>query len=1059
MPMKFDNEQQEAINTTGTSVLVSASAGAGKTGVLVARLLKRCTVDRIPIQSILAVTFTEAAANEMKKRLAKELHGQMANTEDPEQLAYLKEQLIALSAASITTIDSYCLSIIQKYYNVIGLDPAAAQNVLSEGVKETMQKEAFLTCWNELHQNDPDMAEKLAAWFSPRSEDYDALYQAAVQISSCADSVMDPHAWYEKIKSLYPSVSHFSDFPKEIMDPFYHSFELQLHNIENDLGRMMAFAETDTKVKPEVLKQKQIALQNCLNAVQEQNYSMYCSSLDLLAGTATSPSTQNKPYSKIRASMDKKVKDLLAKRFSEKQYIADGQEMSVIVNSLTDLAEHTSAAFHALKIEHACIDFSDMERYALDILMKNHGAVAEIIRQSFQEIMIDEFQDTSELQNAIISCIAQKDNVFRVGDVKQSIYAFRQAKPSLMRSLMKDPSNHLITLRHNYRSKDSIVRFTNLLFEKLMNVPGAKDTYSELDHVTIGNPTFQSEPAPVPVIFADIDEPEEEAEDDSQEDASDTDEESASSKELKASWIAEKILSLMKEDTSISYRDFAVLTRSHADKLYLKAAFDHVNIPYDIDTREGFYRSELCQTILAMCSVMSDPSDTISLLSVLTSSFCQISDEELAKMKIAHGSLSAGVRAEHPEILAEMQELNEIAEKDGILAMLNEIADRHGFFNSLDDSQKANFDFLFAQTVTARPANLSAFIETMTVSQEEHSSEAMSKGKDDDAVTVTTIHHSKGLQYAIVFLWSTSKNAFQSAKSPLLVSEELGLGLKHYDMPWRIERPTVQRIAVSYQMDLEDQEEFTRLFYVALTRAEKRLFIVDTVKQDTFSVQQMSLSLLSARKGMSGLILSALNDSPYFKHIIVSPNTAVTASALRDLSIASLPHLKEQPETFTETATPSSKETSTLLPLDLTKRTSGTAYGTLMHEWAAKLPNTVWTSDDVKGSPDPEALLKFASSELYRQCLQGEIHKEYPFYIEKKELHCTGAMDMISILPQKVILVDFKTDNASMAEIQNRYTDQLNEYRKALKILYPEHTVTAYAYSFHNNASIEIEEK
>jgi ATP-dependent helicase/nuclease subunit A len=113
----------------------------------------------------------------------------------------------------------------------------------------------------------------------------------------------------------------------------------------------------------------------------------------------------------------------------------------------------------------------------------------------------------------------------------------------------------------------------------------------------------------------------------------------------------------------------------------------------------------------------------------------------------------------------------------------------------------------------------------------------------------------------------------------------------------------------------------------------------------------------------------------------------------------------------------------------------------------------------VKGSPDPEALLHFAASDLYHRCLQGEIHKEYPFYIEKKEMHSTGAMDLISILPHEVILVDFKTDNASMTEIQNRYADQLNEYRRALKILYPEHTVIAYAYSFHNNASIEIEEK
>ena len=137
----------------------------------------------------------------------------------------------------------------------------------------------------------------------------------------------------------------------------------------------------------------------------------------------------------------------------------------------------------------------------------------------------------------------------------------------------------------------------------------------------------------------------------------------------------------------------------------------------------------------------------------------------------------------------------------------------------------------------------------MTVSEDERSSEAMSKGKDDDVVTVTTIHHSKGLQYEIVFIWSTGKNAFQDGKEPILVDEELGLGLKHLDMPWRAERPTIQRIAVAYKKNLEDIEEFTRLLYVALTRAERRLYIVDTLNRE-YDYQPITLSLLNARRGM-----------------------------------------------------------------------------------------------------------------------------------------------------------------------------------------------------------------
>lgn len=1064
MAVNFDEQQLEAINTKDTSILVSASAGAGKTGVLVARLVKRCVTDRIPLQNILAVTFTEAAAGEMKKRLASALHACIQKADDPQLLAYLNDQLIQLDASNITTIDSYCLSIIQKYYSVIGLDPAAATNVITEGAKEAMQKKAFLACYDELYHEDSAIAVKLASWFSPRSEDYAPLYEAVKKINTCADSVMDPAAWYKKIISLYPTVKYFKEFPEEILHSFYLSFALELENIQSDLKQMKKYADCDAKIHLETIDAKSNALQNCLQAVREQNYSSYCLSLDVMAGLNTSADTKNESYTAVRKGMNDKIKKLLSQRYTEKQYIADENELSSFVKTLVILAKNSRERFHAYKLAQACIDFSDMERYALNILVKNDGTVAGIIRNSLQEIMIDEFQDTSELQNAIIEKISKKDNVFRVGDVKQSIYAFRQARPSLMRSLMQNPENHLITLQHNFRSKDSIVRFTNLLFERIMNVPGACDTYSTLDHVTIGNQELQSEDAPVPVVFAEIQAPQQETIENienEEESVSSDDEELPSNKELKAAWIAQKIIELRDKDTSLHYNQIAVLTRSHADKLYLKRAFDHANIPYDIDTRAGFYQSELCRTILAMCSIMSDPTDTISLLAVLTSAFYAISDEELAQIRIRHQNLLKGIQIEHPEIFDEMQELKTIAEKHGVIEMLSSIANRHNFFNCLDDSQKANFDFLFEQTVAAKPINLSAFLENMTLAEDERSSEAMSKGKDDDVVTVTTIHHSKGLQYAVVFLWSSSKNQFQDAKSAVLVDEELGLGIKHLDLPWRAERPTVQRIAVHYKKNLEDLEEFTRLVYVALTRAERRLFIVDTLNND-FPEQPMTLSLLNARKGMTGLILSALQENEYFKHLIVHPDMTLANQPYTKPGKEHLPHFTSTEPLQKENMTPSSTEFNTLPDIDLQNRTNGTAYGTEMHAWAAKMPNTVWTMDDLKDAElsdhDKQNLIVFAQSSLYQECLSGEIHKEYPFYIETAKLNMNGIMDFVSIFEDHIILIDFKTDAASLEEIRRRYCMQLNAYRKALQVIYPNRPVSVYAWSFHNCDKIEIEE-
>ena len=216
MSTRFDNEQKEAINATGTSVLVSASAGAGKTGVLVARLIKRCLGDRIPISRILAITFTEAAASEMKKRLAAGLHDRAASGTTQDELNWINDQLIALDTAKITTIDSYCLSIIQKYCNVIGLDPATGEHILSGGQVEAYKKQAFEDAVNAFEKDHHDLLLAVLETISPRPEDYDTLYDALEEIVSHASASDDEAAWYGKAKEAVKQVRTFRELPEGI---------------------------------------------------------------------------------------------------------------------------------------------------------------------------------------------------------------------------------------------------------------------------------------------------------------------------------------------------------------------------------------------------------------------------------------------------------------------------------------------------------------------------------------------------------------------------------------------------------------------------------------------------------------------------------------------------------------------------------------------------------------------------------------------------------------------------------------------------------------------------
>lgn len=1053
--MNFDSEQTRAIQTVGTNILVSASAGAGKTGVLVARLVKRCVEDRVPLNRILAMTFTAAAAGEMKNRLAAQLHEKAASCGDTELLEYLNEQLLALETAQITTIDSWCLSIIEKYCNVIGLDPATAENILSEGMKRSYSGQGFRSALKQFDASDHEGLLKLLEYFSVRSEDYDTLYDLTESISAHAEASADPDEWYEKAKESYAPVRHFSDFDPYVRQCFFLSLRSDLLRLKEALDEMISFAYESEKLSEEPLKVMQGALQNCLNELDSGSYNGFRLRFFHLASLSTPSDGKAEKYTKARNQMKDCFTRLAKKTYDEEQFVKDHNDLNVLCRNLVTLAQMSRNCFRRLKLENTCMDYSDMERYALDILCRNNGEVAALLRDAYDEIMIDEFQDTSLLQHTIIEKIARGNNVFRVGDVKQSIYRFRQAKPSLMRGLMNDPGSLCITLRHNYRSRQSIVGFTNMLFEKLMNVDGCLDTYGEEDHVSIGSARQQE--SAVPVILALLPKPDRNQEDSGEDNG---DDEPADAKQEKAGWIADEMVRILNSTPSVSFRDFAVLVKSHADKLYLRKAFEYAGIPYDIDAREGFYRSDLCQTAAAMCRLMLDETDQISLMAVLTSPWYDMDDETIASLKIRYGSLRRGILSEYPDFYTEMRELREIAAKSGLPEMLSQIALRHDFFNRIPDSQKANFDYLFELCTSQKYLSLREFTEYLDVSEDEKSSEAMSKGKDDDLVTVTTIHHSKGLQYKYVFLWGTGKNQNRDIMSSVLADDDLYIGLSHLDQPYRVQRPTLRRYAIEHKINLEDLEEFTRVLYVALTRAEEHLYIVDTDMPD--EAGDVTLAWLNARKGMTGLIKRALKPSPLFQIIHAGTEKLKTDRKLPDSVTSVLPHYSGPDEKLPALFTPSSSEVNFLPPLDPDGHRSGTAYGTHMHEVLEALPAHMWTDEDLDGfdlsAGDRKKILDFGQSELYAKALTMQIYHEYPFYVETSEMRMHGIIDFAAFGKDEVLLIDYKTDRASPEEIRRRYTVQLNSYRNAVQLMEPGKKVSVYAWSFHSSLPVLIKE-
>ena len=1064
--MKMDPRQSQAVTAGGSDILVSASAGAGKTRVLVERLVSLCAEKHIGMNEILAVTFTEAAASEMKNRVAARLQELSAAADDTEK-AWLSSQLVLLADADITTIDSFCLNIIRKYFSVIGLDPATAENILDDSLKKTMLEDAFTAALAEYDRKDHSRLLALFEAYSPRSEDYDAVKTMVLSLKDLADRSGDAENYLRSSAELFRNVRKMSDLPDVIRKSFFARIRLSWDTTDQYFQELIRLADS----APDLLKNRS-QLDEAYNlfrsteqALKDENYDHFRELFEAFGTAQKTPSSSKIPgYNGTREELYKKgLEKITEVLYSSDILFQDMRELAPYTETLAELTVLTMRNFQKIKAENACMDFTDMEQYAWEILNRNDGEVANLFRARLKEVMVDEFQDTSYLQNEIIRTVARPGTIFRVGDVKQSIYRFRGAKPALMRGLAEEPAMCRITLDHNYRSSSKIIEFSNILFDRLMNIDGGEDTYGSEDIVTPGSED-QKKPDDPPVRMILLEDPEAAEEPSEEGGEAGSGEESYTAKERKAGWIASKMIEL--HETGCRWNEFCVLVRSHAEKITLARIFEHCGIPYDIDTRQGFYNSDLCRYILALLCCLADPSDDLSLLSVLSGELFEMSDEALAQLRLNYGSLRKGVEAAHPEIISWFRELREHL-NEGMPALLDRIALYQGFYEKLTDAGKANFDFLYEKTIRASQKRFTIhdLIRMMTAGADEKSSNATCRSKDDDVVTVTTIHQSKGLQYKVVFLWSSGDNRLMDSRNALISDIDIPFSLKHYDMPWRTSRNSIARIAAEHRQNVADIAEYIRVLYVALTRAESVMYIVDLAKCEQPYRQVMTLSELNRRKGITGYITAAMNPIPGLYTVEHVPAEAFrTVPETLPSYVKSLPHYTLPSQPVLPVMRPSDTEFTSLPPLNPGAASRGTRYGTLIHEVIAALPDRMWTKEDFNHSvlreSDIEAILHFAHSPIYQKALGMEIKKELPFYAEDPVTGqpVTGVMDFAAFGEDEILLVDFKTDAVSPETIRSRYSGQLNIYRSVLHLLKPGIPVHAWAWSFHNRMPVEIPE-
>ncbi|RGB58687.1 UvrD-helicase domain-containing protein [Absiella sp. AM22-9] len=1065
----WNKQQLAAITTKEKNILVSASAGSGKTTVLVARLMDLVLKDHIAIDEILAMTFTEAAANEMKKRLAKELQTAWQDSKDEAEKKFLSRQLSSLSNAYISTIHSFCLSIIQKYYYMIGLDHERVCSIMDNGAMTLYQQQALDEALQIQYQKHDEIFLTLCQMFSSRPEDMESLSSMIMQLATLASSKPDPDEWLDHLHDAYSGIKHIEDLPVNIYHNFFEYLYVEEQRYEEALHHMdeiYRIKYPNEVKKIAVLETKLRALSSIKEPIQNQDYEGFRSAFIAICHgiVPTSPEKEDKEYARVRKQINDMEDKLLSLLFREEEFISDLNKLCPVIEKLVEITKTYRKNYEAIKEKNKQIDFDDMEHFALAILDVNDHAVADIYRQQFKQIMVDEFQDSNDVQNALVMRICTENNVFRVGDIKQSIYGFRHAKPQLMKGLIDHKGIHdeVIYLSNNYRSKEMIVEFNNELFKLLMNMDGFDCSYSAQDDVATGVPAQKEDN--VPICFHTI----------FHNEIKEANDLILSKNDFKASYIANQILEI-KEKEHRKWKDFVVLVRGNARKDDMKSVFDELNIPYFIDIKYGFYQSNAVQIMLSALQSLYAPHEDIPFVATMLSPLFMRTNEELAQIKLMKEKYASYYSYYHEHPFPGFERFEELRKKRNVLRlseMLNALYDINDYYVLHTTIQeKTNLDLLYEKAIAFEEDNacgIPSFLSRIAQIKDAQTAEAIPIGSDADVVRVMSIHQSKGLQFPVVFLWSTDRMTPIEFKEYCIADADLGIAMKAMDLPQRYVRTTIPRIAMEHKKDKEELEEEMRILYVATTRAQQQMHIVDCIQALEDYKKPLTMSGVYDRGGYTSWILQSFLTHPSALFTIKEVHQMwENIPVEKEVSIyQEIPHYHKthQPMKFSSATSITSTEE---LPAFQPKSGAGMSYGTRMHHMIEHLPNTSWDKEIITSCAkdlqislkeyDITSLLQLGNHPFYQSLFSKTCYHELPFMVKIKDEILHGFMDFVAMDDTFMTIIDFKTDRLDTPEeFIKLYRSQLSSYQDAMRILYPDKTCETYIYAFHLRTFIQI---
>lgn len=936
----WTDEQRRAIETVDRNVVVSAAAGSGKTAVLAERCAHLLCDGRHTVDQLLVVTFTESAASEMRTRIARSLRQRLDDSADGR---WARRQLSLLDGAQISTLHAFCRTVVADHFTEAGVDPGFT--VTDDAEATLLKRETVDAFFDELYGGEEDLAER----FRRLVDDYglgndETLSDFVLRLHAFTGSLPDAKAWLRQaVECVGPGgidvVAERREQLRCALRDFVAHAESLAETIRRTAPRWSAYADAMDGDRGEVtawmesigIDAGEDALIDVMTRINEHKFPT--------APRAAKADVEQDPEGKERChKMLNDLRDRVRKQIRPKlclfslTELREGLEaVSGPTRTLVELTEAFGERYDARKRENALLDFNDLERFALTVLSQDGdldqpSPVAVALRERFRHVLVDEVQDISPIQDTILGLVGgERDSsaggrVFAVGDVKQSIYRFRLAQPTIFADRVAaydDPANargEVIHLRHNFRSGPHVIAAINRLFDRLMTQEFASITYDE--NARLMHPAPDGEPPPTgPAVECHLLERELPAAS-----GSDDDDSPATWEVIeREGWcIGQWIQSLTgQEGTSVKYRDIVILLRAPRHTAgHLARMLRRLDIPVYADTAGGYFEAVEIRDVRSLLDVLDNRRQDIPLAAVLRSPVLGpggggLTDTDLvairsldrrvpfheAVVRYADVGDDARLRERVAATLQTLDDYRTAATRQPLADVLWRIFEETGYpayVASLPGGVQRRANLLklheharqFGRFARQGLHRFLRFLDQLE--QEEHElGVAPTISEADNVVRIMSVHKSKGLEFPVVILADLNKGWSRlDTMSDMIFDRDAYVGLRVVEPEQGVKYPSITHQMVAEHSRRESLKEELRLLYVALTRARERLILVGTATADRVARWRslasdldgpLPASMLASAGSMLEWIVSALAAQP--SGVAAWPDATHAASA------------------------------------------------------------------------------------------------------------------------------------------------------------------------------------